>query len=160
RMAGQRYGGLVVPADLGATLVGMVARLTAASAGSDGGPATAAVVLPDRPPEEGRDLGGLLSAWTCPQRDRVVVATPEALALITPHWHCLVLRPRPDEEAATPRLYAKPDDSFELSDVANRCLAVTEELQALAERVWAEGIGVAWSAQLSQAAAGVSGRSD
>ena len=160
RMAGQRYGGLVVPADLGATLAGMVARLTAASAGSGGGPVTADRVLPDRPPEEGRDLGGLLSAWACPQRDRVVVATPEALALITPHWHCLALRPRPEEEAAAPRLYAKPDDSFELSDVANRCPAVTDEFQALAERVWAEGTGIAWRAQLSQAAGGSSGRSD
>jgi hypothetical protein len=89
--------------------------------------------------------------------DRVVVATPEALALITPHWHCLVQRPKLPEEAAAPRLYAKPDDSFELSDVANRCPAVTEELQALAERVWAEGIGIAWSAQLSQATAASSG---
>jgi len=160
RMAGQRYGGLVVPADLGATLAGMVARLAAESAGSVGGPLTPAVALPDRPPEQGRDLGGLLSAWACPQRDRVVAATPEALALITPHWHCLVQRPQPPEEAAAPRLYAKPDDSFELSDVANRCLAVTEELQALAERVWAEGVSVAWTAQLSQAAAGSSGRFD
>jgi nucleotide-binding universal stress UspA family protein len=157
RMAGQRYGGLVVPADLGATLAGMVARLAAASAGSVGGPLTADVVLPDQLLEQGRDLGGLLSVWACPQRDRVVVATPEALALITPHWHCLVQRPRPPEEPTAPRLYAKPDDSFELSDVANRCSAVTEELQALAERVWAEGVSVAWSAQLSQAAGGGSG---
>ena len=160
RMAGQRYGGLVVPADLGATLAGMVARLAAASAESVGGPSTAGVVQPDRPPEQGQDLGGLFADWACPQRDRVVVATPEALALITPHWHCLVQRPRPPDEAPAPRLYAKPDDTFELSDVANRCLAVTEELQALAERVWAEGASVAWSAQLSQAAAGSSGRSD
>jgi len=157
RMAGQRYGGLVVPADLGATLAGMVAQLTADAAESIGGPVTADVLLPDRLPQQGRDLGGLLSAWASPQRDRVVVATPEALALITPHWHCLLLRPRPSEEPAAPRLYAKPDDAFELSDVANRCAAVTEEFQALAARVWAEGIGVAWSAQLSQAAAASSG---
>ena len=134
RMAGQRYGGLVVPADLGATLAGMVARLAAASAESVGGPSTAGVVQPDRPPEQGQDLGGLFADWACPQRDRVVVATPEALALITPHWHCLVQRPRPPDEAPAPRLYAKPDDTFELSDVANRCLAVTEELQALAKK--------------------------
>ena len=33
----------------------------------------------------------------------------------------------------TPRLYAKPDDRWEVNDVANRCPGVVEELQAAAD---------------------------
>ncbi|MCX7416548.1 MAG: hypothetical protein NTY25_08660 [Planctomycetia bacterium] len=66
--------------------------------------------------------------------------------MITPGWHLLLERP----EAAQPaRLFAKPDDFFELSDVANRCPGITEEMQAALESAWQGDLERAWQTPLS-----------
>lgn len=129
RMAGQRFGGLVVPADVGATLVGW-----AGGAAVDGMPAGA-------PPAEG--LEGLFAAWRRPHRDRVIVATAAGAAVVTPAW-MLVGCP-----GGRPRLFAKPDDYFEQCDVADRCQAEAEELGRLLDDVAAGRTDRAWTAPLS-----------
>jgi hypothetical protein len=131
RMAAQRFGGLVVPADLGATL-----RVLRGS--------SAPTPAPDSP-WQGRSLGGLLADWSMPGRDRVVVATGHGTAIVTPGWHLVAEAGRP------PRLYHKPDDYFELCDVADRCPAVVEELAPLAAAA-AGDIRGSWAAPLSGAA--------
>lgn len=121
RMTAQRHGGLVVPADLGATLVDLVVdRGVPQDAGMGPGP-------------DGRSLAGLFASWSAPVRDRVLVRGAAGGAVVTPGWHLVVptpaAGPRPE-----PRLYHKPDDFFELCDVADRCPDVADELQGL----WAE----------------------
>ena len=127
-MACQRYGGLVVPADLGATLQDLIAAPC------------------DALSRRGRSLTALLESSDVPARDRVVVMAQDGAALITPGWHLLLERP----EAAQPaRLFAKPDDFFELSDVANRCPGITEEMQAALESAWQGDLERAWQTPLS-----------
>jgi len=59
-------------------------------------------------------------------RDRLLVGSPgEETAIRTPAWYIRLL----DE----PQLYVKPDDRWEVNDVANRCPSVVEELQAAAD---------------------------
>ena len=113
-MAGQRYGGLVTPADVGATLVELVAPAAAMA------PGVAA-----------RSLTSLFTDWRHEPRDRVIVTAGAHSALVTAAWHLVAER----SSAAAPvvRLFAKPDDFFELSDVADRCPAVAEELAAALE---------------------------
>jgi hypothetical protein len=112
RMAGQRYGDLVTPADVGATLVDLAGwRDRAASGGGDA-----------------RSLIGLFTDWHHEPRDRVIVSASESMAIVTNGWH-LVAECIADGERVA-RLFAKPDDFFELSDVADRCPAVAEELLA------------------------------
>lgn len=132
RMAGQRYGGLVVPADLGATLLDM--------AGGSGPTA-------DRP-WLGRILTGLFVDWTTTPRDRVIVATADGTAVVTPAWQMIL----PATPGAEPRLFAKPDDSFELCDVANRCPAAADELGAVAAAFAADDPERAWSMPLTPVA--------
>ena len=55
-------------------------------------------------------------------------------------------------EDLTIQLFSKPDDFFELSDVADRCRDVTDELGALAVAVINGSAESAWSALLSQKA--------
>jgi arylsulfatase A-like enzyme len=120
RSCGQRYGGLVVPADLGVTL-----RELAAGDRSAGPPAGSGDAVE---PGRGRSLVPLLETWSLPPRDRIVVNGREGKAIVTPAWHLLM----EDDAAATEprvRLFAKPDDYFELSDVADRCPAVVDALR-------------------------------
>lgn len=140
RMAGQRYDGLVVPADLGATLLDLVR--------GTGAPAAEA-----RP--AGTSLVGLLDSWTAPTRDRVIVSAGDWAAIVTPAWHLVAERPR-DEATKPARLFAKPDDFFELTDVANRCAPVANELEQVLEPLW-RGSGSAGCQQPLSAEA--SGRS-
>lgn len=112
RMAGQRYGGLVTPADVGATLVDLAGLQDRAAPGVSGA----------------RSLIGLFTDWRHEPRDRVVVLAGDATAIVTNGWH-LVAEPCGAGERVA-RLFAKPDDFFELSDVADRCPAVAEELLA------------------------------
>lgn len=131
RMAGQRHGGVVVPADLGATIVELL-----------GGPAA-----PAEPsaPWRGASLAGLLGAWACAPRDRAVAVTRGGAALATPAWHCAAAGPRV-------ALFAKPDDYFELCDVADRCPEVADELGRLAAAAAAGDVAGAWRTPLSPAA--------
>jgi len=113
RMGGQRHGELVTPADIGATLVELAFGAPAAVAdGSDA-----------------RSLARLFADWSHEPRDRVLVRSGDGVAIVTPGWHLVV---KPGGEGHTPpRLYVKPDDFFELSDVADRCPAVADELAGL-----------------------------
>lgn len=119
RMAAQRFGGLVTPADLGATLGELIGQPHPA----------------DADPWSGRSLVTLMHEWSWPARDRVISSTTATgVAVATPAWLLIAAQPSPDHPAAgiPPRLFAKPDDFFERSDVADRCPAVTDELAALA----------------------------
>ncbi|MFM9059658.1 MAG: hypothetical protein ACKOSQ_11135 [Planctomycetaceae bacterium] len=133
RMAGQRHGGLVLPADLGTTLV----------------EALGGRVAPPEPgsPWRGASLAGLLESWTSPHRDRVVAVTRGGAAVVTPGWHCVA-------GARRVALHAKPDDYFELCDVADRCPEVAEELGGLAATAAAGDTAAAWRAPLSAVAVG------
>jgi len=136
RMAAQRYGGLVIPADIGATIGDLVRGLPAADA-------------PGRP-WEGRSMAGLFEQWRHEPRDRVVIRGPAGNALVTPGWHLVDM---PGESGdRRDLLFAKPDDFFECTDVADRRPEVAEELA----RVLAAGGGAdpdaAWSEPLSAAA--------
>jgi arylsulfatase A-like enzyme len=134
RMAGQRYGGLVTPADLGATLVEL--------AGGEG------AAEPDGP-LPGRSLAGLFRNWSVTERDRVIVTTPEGVAVVTPHWH-LTLSAGAGEVEPRLHLFAKPDDYFELCDVANRCPDVVDALREVAAAAAAGDAARAWRAPLGR----------
>ena len=127
RMAGQRFGGLVVPADLGATLAELA-----------GVPA---------PEGEAISLAGLFTSWVGRGRDRVVVRGPGGAAVTTPGWHAIM------PAGGTLRLHAKPDDFFEVSDVADRCPEVADELGRLVAAAAAGDMATAGGAPLSAAAA-------
>jgi hypothetical protein len=138
RMAGQRYGGLAIPADLGAT--------AAELAGVTGH-------LPRDEPWQGRSFAELFAAWRHAPRDRVVVRAAGGDALVTPGWHLIV--GAGGETGRRPLLFAKPDDYFERNDVADRCGGVVEELaSALAASRGPHGQDAdgAWSAPLSTTA--------
>jgi len=151
RMAAQRYGGLVVPADLGCTLRDWMDDATGSQA------RTAAVDAASL--WLGRSLAGLFENWSVTGRDRVVVAGPNGAAIVTPAWHCL-LASEPTEPDNQPernhavRLFAKPDDFFELADVANRCSDVVGPLGDLLERVIAGEDRAVWVATLPAATQG------
>jgi hypothetical protein len=130
RMAGQRYGGLVVPAEIGATLLDIVA-----------GPCPTG-------PESSASLVGLLDSWSAPSRDRVIIDAGDMAAFVTNGWHLVASRPNGAGERPA-RLFAKPDDYFELSDVADRCAAVADELEQALEPVWRGAIPEAYARPLS-----------
>ncbi|MFM8736019.1 MAG: hypothetical protein ACKOC8_12610 [Pirellulales bacterium] len=135
RMAGQRFVGLATPADLAATLVEL-----------GGGRAAGATA-----PWHGRSLAGLFVDWSAEPRDRVVVAGPTGVAVVTPAWQ-LVLPATTADDGARPLLFAKPDDHFELCDVADRCSDVVDELGDVARAAAAGDLPRAWAAGLGSAA--------
>lgn len=121
RMAGQRHPGIVVPADLGATLRELVGLR----------PRTGTVTT-------GRSLVDLLESWTHPAREHAVCVCPGGVAVVARDWH-LVEREatQGDSGPGAPdrrrtRLYAKPDDFFELCDVADRSPQAVADLAAVA----------------------------
>ena len=136
RMAAQRYGGLVLHADLGATLLESLA----------GQPVD---VDPLRP-WLGRSLEGLFAKWSAAERDRVIVAGSAGSAVVTPGWQ--FVRSAADAGEAAARLFAKPDDYFEACDVADRCPDVAEELRRIAEAAAGGDLQRAWTDPLSAAA--------
>jgi arylsulfatase A-like enzyme len=143
RMAAQRYGGLVVPADLGCTLAELIA----------GGAEIQAAPDPSNP-WRGRSLAGLFAGWSeAAARDRVVVGGAESMAIITPAWHCLWHRGSPGDVGRV-ELFAKPDDFFEANDVADRCRAVVEPLADLFAAVPAGDRRGIWRAALPEARPG------
>lgn len=114
RMAGQRFEGLVIPADLGATLLDMLGQSS----------------QPNADPRAGRPLTALLDHWHSTGRDRILADTPRGTAISTPSWH--LIKPADATPAASrAKLFSKPDDFFELLDVADRCPAVADGLTAL-----------------------------
>ena len=145
RMAAQRWGGLVTPADLGATLLEHAGALPApvdrAEAGLAGAHASA--------PWHGASLGGLFEAWRSRTRDRVIARVATGSAVATPAWHA-VARCDPDAAEGTGaiRLYAKPDDYFELNDVASRCATEAERLAAVLAAATAGDWQRAWTMPL------------
>lgn len=131
RMAAQRHGMLVTPADLGCTL----AELIGEPAGTPAVPAE---------PWRGESLLGLFRDWSARVRDRVIVVGPSAAAVITPQWHCVAIAATGDAPRRI-RLYAKPDDFFEQVDVADRCAEVAATLGALAISAQAGDMTRAWN---------------
>jgi arylsulfatase A-like enzyme len=151
RMAAQRHGGLVVPADLGCTLADLVSRGMGSQPGATGVDALA--------PWRGVSLTPLFEHWSPPIRDRVIVAGADGAAIVTPAWHgVLDAMPAPAESSPSRerriRLFAKPDDFFELADVANRCSDVAGALEALLEQVRAGDGQAAWQAPLPETTIG------
>ncbi len=132
RMAGQRCGAIVVPADVGVTLGELLGAAPEPPADGD--------------PRRGASLVGLFTSWSMPRRDRAVAVTRSGAAIATPAWHCVALGDRV-------ALYAKPDDYFEVCDVANRSAAVAEELGGLVAAAAAGDAARAWRSPLSAAAA-------
>ncbi len=128
RMAAQRYGGLLLPDDLGATLLDLLGERA------------------DRPvsTRSGQSLTGLLDTWRGPDRDRVISTSAAGTAIATPAWHLVVPHAHPESH----HLFVKPDDFFEMCDVADRCPAVADELAALA----AGDLARAWDVPLSPGA--------
>jgi arylsulfatase A-like enzyme len=126
RMAAQRFSGLVVPADIGATLADLVAvtgpRVSAAGPAIPSEPETTPVA---------RSLAGLFADWSASGREEVVVHGGAGDAVVTAAWHCL--RERDDADGSRLRLFAKPDDFFELSDVADRCGPLAADLASRLE---------------------------
>ena len=154
RACGQRYGGLVVPADLGATLRDMMAgaqdirRLPAAEPSVAETPAAETLAAESW---RGRSLIGLLENWSVPPRDRVIVRGERAAAIVTPGWHLLLEEDRGGGEPRS-RLFAKPDDFFELTDVADRCPAIAEELRQALAAAQGDAMHADWRTPLSPAA--------
>lgn len=134
-MAAQRFGGLVVPADLAATVADIVA------------PRVAHAVA--RHPAEAMSLRGLCVDWSVAPRDRVVIRGPRADALATPGWHAILPH---DGDPSRPLLFAKPDDFFETCDVADRERGVAEELARALRQPAAGPPDPAWTVPLSAAA--------
>jgi hypothetical protein len=130
RMAGQRYGGLLEPAEIGATLLEVVVGGRSASSAQ---PAS---------------LSGLLDSWSTPSRDRAIIEAGDLAAIVTNGWHLVAARPNGGDETPA-RLFAKPDDFFELSDVADRCAAVADELEQALEPVWRGAVAEAYARPLS-----------
>jgi|LakMenEpi03Aug12_release.lakeMendotaPanAssembly.Ray.scaffolds.fasta_scaffold19648_6 hypothetical protein len=132
RMAAQRYAGLVLPADLGATLRGVLAREEAVPPAPGGG-------------EPARSLEGLFDGWKHPPRDRVLCVAPAGTAVVTEAWS-YVESTGPDGERS-PRLHAKPDDYFELVDVHSRCPGVVARMAEIAAAARRRDL-VAWTMPL------------
>ncbi len=133
RMAGQRYPGLLIPADVGMTLRDLL-----------GVPAAVPHAALDGQP--GRSLEGLFADWSHQDRDRVICAGPGGVAVVTAAWH-LVMEPHPSRTIPA-RLFAKPDDFFELCDVADRCPEALANLTSVAEMALGGELNRAWGSPL------------
>jgi hypothetical protein len=74
-------------------------------------------------------------------------------AIVTPSWHALVAPPHAaGADAGRVRLFAKPDDFFELADVADRCDGMADEVASLVEESTGRPAGWAWQASLAGSA--------
>lgn len=113
RQAAQRCGGLLLPADLGATVAELIGGNTAARVAAQAAPV-------------GKSLAALLSgdvaAWRTAGRDRVFSHSAAGRAVAVDDWTLVQPTDQP------PQLFAKPDDYFELADVADRSYEVAAAL--------------------------------
>jgi hypothetical protein len=107
RMAGQRFGGLVVPEDVG--------RLVQTLLGGEGEP----------------PLAGLLERWEMPQREQVITLGTGGGSIVTPAWRLVARREADSGRLVMAGLFARPDDFHEQNDVADRCRDIADELLAL-----------------------------
>jgi hypothetical protein len=85
---------------------------------------------------EPRDLYALLQSsgeWTPQQRDRLLMVAAAERAFRTPAWHVRLLGTAPVSEDTPAELYAKPDDRYEVNDVAARCQSIVGELVVVAD---------------------------
>ncbi len=118
RQASQRYGGLLMPADLGATVGELIVGEECANTFSDR--------LEKIPQGVGRSIQRLFGddarLWRRGFRDRVCCVSGGGRALTVAGWS--LVEPRDKQ----PKLFMKPDDFFDLSDVADRSREVTEAL--------------------------------
>lgn len=137
RMAAQRFGGLVTPADLAATVRELIEGGATAGGSCE--------------PWQAVSLAKLFDDWSPAGRDRVVTTTRGGTAIVTRGWQAIA--PTADATAVPGvRLYAKPDDFFELCDVADRCSQEVEEFTTLLAAVAAGDLPCAWKTPLSPAA--------
>ncbi|MGA1618215.1 MAG: hypothetical protein ACO37F_06835 [Pirellulales bacterium] len=113
RQASQRFGGLLLPADLVATATELIGGVAHADGGGDKKTA-------------GRSLaalfGGEAAAWRTAGRDRIYSHSAGGQAINVGDWTLVQPVDQP------PRLFAKPDDYFELADVADRSRDVAAAL--------------------------------
>jgi len=113
RQAAQRFGGLLLPADLGATAAELIGGAVNVDGG--GGRRTA-----------GQSLAALFdggaAAWRTAGRDRIYSHSAGGQAVAVDDWTLV----QPVDQS--PRLFAKPDDYFELADVADRSQDVAAAL--------------------------------
>ena len=118
RQASQRYGGLLMPVDLGATVGELIA-------GTDNS-TTQREQVEGTPAEVGRSIGRLLEGdaglWRSGVRDRVYSVGGGGHALTVAGWSLV----QPLDGPA--KLFLKPDDYFDLSDVADRSWDVSKAL--------------------------------
>jgi len=131
RGAGLRCQELVQPPDLGAALWDMFQ------------------LAPDGERRWGQSLLELLATEPPPWRGRAATIAPAAQALRTPAW--LLVRRHDDahddtDEDRRREVFAKPDDRWEVNEVANRCPEALEQL----ENAWNEFEQVAQTFPLMQ----------
>ena len=118
RQASQRYGGLLMPVDLGATVGELIA--------GTGDSTTQRERAEGTPAEVGQSIGRLLEGdaglWRTGVRDRVYSVGGGGHALTVAGWSLV----QPLDGPA--KLFLKPDDYFDLSDVADRSREVSKAL--------------------------------
>ncbi len=118
RQASQRYGGLLMPVDLGATVGELIA--------GSGDSTTQRERVEGTPQEVGQSIGRLLEGdaglWRSGVRDRVYSVGGGGHALTVAGWSLV----QPLDGPA--KLFLKPDDYFDLSDVADRSRDVSQGL--------------------------------
>lgn len=114
RQTAQRFGGLLLPADLGAT-VGDLIACSQPAGGVPPSPVTLGQSLE-------RVLAGDADAWRRGGRDRIFSTSAGGQAVTVAEWACI------REHGGGERLFVKPDDFFELSDVADRSHEVAAAL--------------------------------
>ena len=118
RQASQRYGGLLMPVDLGATVGELIA--------GTGDSTTQRERAEGTPAEVGQSIGRLLEGdaglWRSGVRDRVYSVGGGGHALTVAGWSLV----QPLDGPA--KLFLKPDDYFDLSDVADRSRDVSKVL--------------------------------
>ena len=118
RQASQRYGGLLMPVDLGATVGELIAGTGDSTTQRERAEGTSA--------EVGQSIGRLLEGdaglWRSGVRDRVYSVGGGGHALTVAGWSLV----QPLDGPA--KLFLKPDDYFDLSDVADRSRDVSKVL--------------------------------
>ena len=135
RMVAQRYGGLVIPADVGATLRDLIDGVS--------GQAVDSAEQELAAPWCGRSFMRLLESWARQARDRVIVTGEGGTTIVTPDWQ-LVAPKVATNALETVQLFAKPDDFFELSDVANRCPVIADALRRTLQSAASGAPEAAW----------------